>query len=667
MRAGLATASVEQASALDRGRDALLRLQREDGSWEGECVWNSMLAAQYAITMHVVGHELSEERREGLLRQFRAMRNDRGVWGMHPWDDGSLFVTALVYVAARLLGVSSSASWLDDARAMFEREGVERIPTWGKAWLAVLGLYEWSGVQPILPEAWALPETLPVHPGNYYCHTRAIYLGLSVLYAERFVAPGGPLIDAIREELYGDRYASTDFAKAASDLLESDAPFPPGRALRAVYGLCRIYDEHHSARLRRRVLVKLRTRMRQHLRASDHRSLSPVNGLLIILALFQEDPADLDLLRAVARLDAWLWSDDGEGLRVAGAGSVCWDTSFALQALSACKGAAAGAAVESGAAFLASQQVERTGADPADPHRIDPRGGWCFSAVEHGWPVSDCTAEAVIALLEASPASLGREEAARGVRFMLRCQNRDGGFGSYEPAKSRFSLEWMNPAEMFGRCMTERSYVECTASCLMALAAVRGRFPGLLKNRIDIAIEAGKSFLLEAQRLDGTWVGAWGVHYIYGTMFGVRGLLAAGVPRSDERIRRACRWLTSHQRPDGGWGEDYQSIFAKRYVEARTGIPVQTAWALITLVEAGATDEEALGRAAAFLEATQASTGEWPDGAYVGVFFETALLNYRLYRQYFPVMALALHHRALEAEPEERGNADACHSNQRNA
>jgi len=51
------------------------------------------------------------------------------------------------------------------------------------------------------------------------------------------------------------------------------------------------------------------------------------------------------------------------------------------------------------------------------------------------------------------------------------------------------------------------------------------------------------------------------------------------------------------------------------------------------------------GRAAQCLERMQLDSGEWPDGQFVGVFFETALLNYRLYRQYFPVMALAHYER----------------------
>ena len=630
-------------SALARGAEALVRMQRSDGSWEGECVWCPMLTAQYAITAHIIGLEIPLKRRQGIITQFRATQNNAGVWGLHPFDEASLFVTTLVYVAARLLGVSPSAPWLQGARRMFSHEGgVQRIPTWGKVWLALLDLYAWEGINPILPEVWALPSRVPFHPANYYCHTRSIYLGLAVLYGERFVAPSTRILDEVRGELYQGLYDEIDFSACASDVRQEDAPFRASTGLQAIFALSRLYERFPLKIIRPRILRKLRERMRCDLRASSYLSLSPVNGLLTVLALWADDPEDIDLKGAVEKIDAWFWEDAYEGSRVAGAGSVCWDTSFALQALSTLPGATDLDALTRGASFLASQQIEQPSFDYRAAHRIDPTGGWCFSEVGHGWPVSDCTAEAVLALLHARPESLGREGAARAVRFILRCQNSDGGFGSYEPSKTSFPLEWMNPSEMFGRCMVERSYVECTASSLMALREIQRRYPDLLRHRIERASDGARSFLFKTQNPDGTWDAAWGVHYIYGAMFGVRGLLAAGVAPTDERIRKACRWLLACQRTDGSWGEHRRSCREGRYVPAAAGLCVQTAWALTTLVEADDPDSAAMNRAAAFLERSQLATGEWPNDEFVGVFFATALLNYRMYGQYFPVLALAL-------------------------
>lgn len=637
-----------QGTTLDRGVNALIRMQRADGSWEGECVWCPMLTAQYAMTAHIIGLEIPLKRRQGIITHFRTTQNDAAVWGLHPLDEGSLFVTTLVYVAARLLGVPATEPWLQGARRMFDLEGgVQRIPTWGKVWLALLRLYDWGGVNPILADVWALPPRVPFHPANFYCHTRSIYLGLAVLYAQRFVAANAPILDEIRGELYAGRYDAIDFPSYANDIREDDAPFRASAGLRAVFRLSRLYERVQPKSVARRVLHQLRERMRLDLRASSYLSLSPVNGLLTILALWSDNPDDADLRLAVEKLDAWFWEDPREGSRIAGAGSVCWDTSFALQALSALPEFDDAEALARGASFLEGQQIEKPSFDYHAAHRIDPSGGWCFSEVGHGWPVSDCTAEALLALLHTRPESLGREGAARGARFILRCQNDDGGFGSYEPSKTSFPLEWMNPSEMFGGCMVEQSYIECTASSLMALCELRHRYPDLLRQQIERAIHRARNFLMKAQNADGTWDAAWGVHYIYATMFGVRGLLAAGVPRTDPRIRKACGWVLAHQRPDGGWGEHHSSYREGRYVSAPAGLCVQTAWALTTLVEANDPDHAAMNRAAEFLDRSQLPSGEWPNDEFTGVFFATALLNYRMYGQYFPVMALALWNRHL--------------------
>ena len=107
-------------------------------------------------------------------------------------------------------------------------------------------------------------------------------------------------------------------------------------------------------------------------------------------------------------------------------------------------------------------------------------GGYPFSNVWHGWPVSDCTAEAMLALLDARAADVSDHDVALAAGFMLRAQGDDGGFGSYERKRVPFSIEWLNPAEMFGDSMTEAGYVECTASCVAALARIAEERPHLL-------------------------------------------------------------------------------------------------------------------------------------------------------------------------------------------
>ena len=83
----------------------------------------------------------------------------------------------------------------------------------------------------------------------------------------------------------------------------------------------------------------------------------------------------------------------------------------------------------------------------------------------------------------------------------------------------------------------------------------------------------------------------------------------------------------------------------------------QTAWAVLTLlaVQQHATRTPANGkpgdtrlrravdRGIAYLVDRQTESGAWPHERATGVFFNTAVLDYKLYRQIFPAWALARH------------------------
>ena len=645
----------DASSALKMATEGLLRLQREDGSFEGEVVWCPMLSAQYVLLHHILGRPLAPARRRSVLRYFQRSRLKGGLWSLHEHEPPNLFVTALVYVSARLLGVERGDPLIEPARQFLQEEGVPGIPSWGKFWLALLNLYDWDGVNAILPEIWGMPRWVPLHPSNWYCHTRLIYMGMAALYAQRFQAPVTPQIASIREELYPQGFASVNFAASRNQLREADLYARPSGWLRVGFALARLFDRWHGKSLRARYVERIVRGIRWELQTTDHTSISPVSGILNILVLWLRDPEDADGLRALAQLDRWIWEDDEGGLRVSGARSASWDTGFALQALSTASDLeGVRDALQGGAHYLSSQQIGASFEGYEDAYRSDPRGGWCFASGWHGWPVTDCTAEAVLGLLsEDRKASEAVDVGAVGeaVRFMLRGQNRDGGFGTYEVQRSAVGLEWLNPAEMFGDSMTEHSYVECTASCLAALSVCRERFPQIIGRAETRAITRGEAWLRRAQNRDGSWRGVWGVQFIYGTFFGIRGLVAAGAGPDDPALRSACQWLVDHQREDGGWGEHYRGCYTGQYVTHEESQVIQTAWATMALLEAGeavGADEAgrtAIMRGVRFLMGAQREDGTWPRQDMAGIFFRSALLDYTLYRQYFPLHALGLYER----------------------
>src|SRR5215475_3493096 len=98
-------APVLAAVALERGIRDLLAHQRENGSWEGEMVWCTMILSQYIIVQRTVGRSFDPETRAGMVKYFEVSRTAERVWGLHPESGAYVFFTTLAYVAMRLLGL----------------------------------------------------------------------------------------------------------------------------------------------------------------------------------------------------------------------------------------------------------------------------------------------------------------------------------------------------------------------------------------------------------------------------------------------------------------------------------------------------------------------------------------------------------------------------------
>lgn len=649
---------------LERAVAYLVAQQHSEGFVRGDVTWSPIITAQYVMVAHITDMGIPPQRREGFLHHFRATQLADGSWGLHPESEGYVFVTALVYVAMRLLGVpANDAACASARRWLAGHGGVAHIPGWGRLWLAMLNLYGYEGIQPVLPELWLLPDALPLHPSRLYCHTRLIYLGFSYLYAVRFQAPVTPLIADLRAELYTIPYGRIDFAAYLDAVAPTDVPGPPSRALRLSNLLLRGYDRIHSRRLRRQALRRELDMIVFHQRQNDGAAISPVNGLLNVLALHHAGHPDA--APSFRGVDYWLWSDEALGQRLNGAHSHTWDTAFGVQAITAVPGVEQTSFLDGAARYLRDAQMRDDIAGGRANYLDRARGGYCFSDKRHGWPVSDCSAEALSAwhaLYDRADPALRPDPPmlVAAMRFILSRQNDDGGFSSFERRRGPLYLERLNPADMFRDCMVEHSYVECTGSCVQALRHGLEHWGPLLtptdRAATRRACRRGVAFLRSQQRPDGAWPGFWGINFTYGTLFAVSGLLAGGVPRDDPAIARACRWLVATRLPDGGWGESWRSCLDRRPVAHERSQVIMTSWALITLLRAGysgpGAGEAILGGVRLLLD-RQLPSGNWPQESVAGIFFGTAMLHYGLYRTYFPIWALGLYAQTRGQAPAE--------------
>ncbi len=585
------------------------------------------------------------------------VQNPDGSIGLHAEaEEGSMFTTVLSYVALRMLGVSQNRDSLVSMRRWIQTHGTALgAASWGKWMLALLNLYDYDGIHPVLPELWLLPRTLPFHPARFWCHARQVYLPMAYLYATRAHIREDPLILELRKEIYDRPYNTLSFRNHRNTTSDHDRFYPASRLLRLINHPIGWYEQFYSRGLRKRTLNLIVEHIEYEDRVTNYVRLGPVNAILNTLVHHFRKPEGAAVQKSWEELKKYLW-DGHDGVKMNGYNSCAlWDTAFTVQTILA--GPLANThqtTLKQAYRYIHNNQVTNEIPHPERYFRGRLRGGWGFGNRDNGWPVADCTSEALKSALELEhlvddPIPEGLLRA--GVRLVLSWQNRDGGWATYEKRRGGHWLERLNLSQVFRDIMVDYSYVECTSACIQMLVKIRRRFPGEFDAQIDQATSRGVRFIRKTQRADGSWEGSWAICFTYGTWFGVCGLLAAGVPADDPAILRACEFLLHHQNPDGGWGEHYRSCTQRRYVPHNQSQAVHTAWALLTLCRAGCADTPHARRAAQFLIDRQQEDGDWPRESMVGVFNKTTIINYENYRRYFPIWALSCFQKPGHATP----------------
>lgn len=638
-------------SSVSKGLRVLAATQEKSGAWKGDYGGPLFLPPLFIGTLYALGRVLDDDTRAGLLRYLRVHQNADGGWGLDVEGPSQVFTSVLNYVALRLLGVSAEDGGLTRARAWFlPRGGALASASWGKFMLAVLRLYEYDGLYPVSPELWLLPRWLPIHPGRLWCHCRMVYLPMSHLYGRRARVPDAPVLEELREELYAEPYAGIDWHAARDRVSETDSYTPRTAVLRGASRALGVFERFHPRGLRERALKEVRAQLRAEDEATHYICIGPVNKLYNTLVWHFENPEGPEVQAHLPRLTDYLW-EGRDGVKMNGYNSSeLWDTAFAVQAIVATgETGRMRPTLARAHRFISDQQVLENTQEPERYYRHPSKGGWPFSTREHGWPISDCTAEglkAALVLSHLGPGDLtlppGR--LADAVELLLSLQNTNGGWATYELQRGPAWLEMLNPSDVFGDIMVDYSYVECTSACVQALAAYLSATPALGSARLQAirsAISRGRDFIFRLQGEDGGWEGSWGVCFSYGTWFGTWGLRAAGVEVEHPAFRRAAAFLRSHQQADGGWGETIESCRQRRWVDAESSQAVMTSWALLALHASGEGRSAAARRGVAFLKSRQQADGRWPAEHIAGVFNKTCAIHYDAYLRIFPVWALA--------------------------
>ncbi|MCB9557809.1 MAG: terpene cyclase/mutase family protein [Deltaproteobacteria bacterium] len=625
--------------------DALARQQQPDGHWAGDYGGPLFMLPGLVFTCEITGVALSEARRQGIVRYLFAVQNADHGWGLDIASHSHVFCTALNYIALRMLGLPADDARLRGARRFLrDNGGIAAIPTWGKFWLALLGIYRWEGVPPLLPELWLLPRQLPFHPANLWCHTRAVFLPMSHIYGRRLTAPITPLTEALRRELFDQPYRSIDWRALRYRVAESDSYTVKSRWLHWSNALQTVYERTAPSALRRRALARTARLIVDEDRSTNYLDIATVTKALHMLIAWFDDPQGEAFARHRERLDDYFW-DGHDGTKAQGYnGSQFWDTAFACQAiLDSGQQQNFSSLLERAHRFIDDNQVRANVENHRQNYRDQTAGAWPFSTAEQGWTVSDCTAKGVELAIKLAPLvqrPIDQARISQAVDLLLAAQNTDGGWSEYERRRGPLWLERFNAAEIFGPIMVAYSYVECTADVMIALRSYSERYPADRQRAIRRAIARGRRYIRSQQREDGSWYGSWGSCFCYGTWYAIEGLRAAADPRDGASIERGCRFLLDKQRPDGGWAESHLSCREERWVEHAQTQMISTAWALLALIAGECSDKAAIERGIAVLIAGQQHDGSWPREELKGVFNKSCMIDYDNYRTIMPLWAL---------------------------
>lgn len=626
------------------------------------------MTISYVAANYISGLEIPLPYRTEMIRYIvNTCHPVDGGWGLHSADKSTCFGTTMNYVCLRFLGLSADHPVCVKARKLLVTRlgGALGNPHWGKAWLSLLSLYEWEGVNPAPPEMWLLPESFPIHPGKWWVHTRAIYLPLGYVAANKVHCEVTPLIKEIRQEIYSKPYEEINFLLNRNNVCGIDLYYPHTKVLDLANWMMVKYEKYlRPSWLLQKANARVYELIQKECANTDYLCIAPINFAFNMIVTWCVEGSESDAFRRFQNRMNDVLFHGPQGMTVMGTNGVqVWDVAFMIQYLYM-----TGLElkhrdmIRRGYDFLVRSQF----VDECAPgsFRDKRKGGWPFLTKSQGYTVSDCTAEALkaIIMVQNDPANsddlaikeaIAPEDLYEAVDVILNIQNKGsfefGSFSSYEKIRTTPLLENLNPAEVFNKIMVEYPYVECTDSSVLGLTYFHKYYPNHRGEEISQAIRNAIQYITEAQSpRDGSWFGSWGVCYTYASMFALEAYNAVGETyATNESVRRGCEFLLLKQRDDGGWSESMKSCETETYVNSEQSLVVQTAWALIGLILAEYPEDEPISRGIKLLMERQLPTGEWKYEDIEGVFNHSCAIEYPSYKFLFPIKALGLYSKRL--------------------
>jgi squalene-hopene/tetraprenyl-beta-curcumene cyclase len=612
---------------MERAAASLVAQQDAQGYWCAELTADTTLESDYILLqlwMHPPVYGVWNPPTMALVQKaaqsILARQLPDGGFNIYQQGPTEVSATVKAYTALRLAGLGMDDPRLARARdCILARGGIQAANSYVKINLSLFDLYPREHVPTIPPELMLLGKIIY----QMSSWTRAIAVSLAIVQSHnpRSPVPAGFSL----EEL---------FLPGVSPAFGRDAEWFTWRnVFLRIDRFLKFWGRKGPRGIRRKALRAAEQWMLEHCQDADGLGAIYPPMMYTIMALdvlgyAADHPARQE---AVRQFDRLMVDDGRRPLFFQPCFSPVWDTAIGMFALG--ESGAAPQAVSRAANWLLEKEIRQKGDWSVKLPKTEP-SGWAFEFTNAHYPDIDDTAMVLLGLsrAQASDAPAQRSTERRALRWILDMQSSDGGWAAFDKDNNWEFLSNVPFADH--NAMLDPTCADITGRVLESLGAF-----GL--DRSHPQVQRAVDYLVRTQQADGSWYGRWGVAYIYGTCFALRGLRAAGENDREVHVLRAGEWLRAIQNADGGWGESCASYDNGAFTPAKS-TPSQTAWAVLGLMAGGDTNSLSLHQGIEYLLETQRPDGGWNEALATGTGFPKVFyLTYHLYRLYFPLLALA--------------------------
>ena len=632
-------------TAIARAQRHLLEIQKPEGYWIGELMVDATLVADMVAYHHWDG-KVDKVWQRKAVNHILSMQLPDGGWNIYYGGPSEVNATIKAYLALKLAGVPVTDSRMLRAREIaLHLGGVPRMNTFSKLYLALLGLFPWDYVPTIPCEVILIGKWFRVNFWEMSNWSRAMLVPLAIINHFKPTRP----VTVDLDELYPEGFHERDLALA---------PDPEHLTWRnfflwldRLHKFAELFAQLGIHPFRKRALKKAEQWMLERFEGSDGLAAifpAVLNSLIVLKALGYPDDHP-QVVRAGRELKK-LEHETRDTVRIEPCLSPVWDTAIVAVCLHESGIPAEHPALKKSVEWLMAKEVRFRGDwQYKNPAKVEP-SGWAFEFNNKWNPDVDDTAMVLLALRKVPTDDPQKRDECfqRGLNWMMTFQCKDGGWASFDKDCTKGVLEKVPFADH--NAMLDPECADITARILELLG-----YEGWSVEHPQV--QKALKFIREHQEEDGSWYGRWGVNYIYGTWQVLRGLRALNMDMNQPWLLKARDWLESVQHEDSGWGERCNTYDDPVFKGQGPSTASQTAWALMGICAFDDPQRSSIQRGIEYLVSTQNPNGSWTEHETTGTGFpKVYYLKYDMYRNAWPLLALATYRKLLAADAKKETN-----------